>query len=268
MSKKVGYAETKLVKSKAKHKNRFVTLLVCVLSVSFVILISGMLSGVLTVGNFSGLFGGKVNSIIAHSYYMVSMGKYNSKSEAETVASGAAVMGAGAYVWGLDGEFFVVGNIYKTLEEANLVLNNIGGTGNYNVEVKELKFKKVSVEVKDYSTEQIKTILDAIKNLNTIYEKCYDYSLKVDKAEVNTTLVSSELNSIKSDAKIVAAKLDAINSCAVSEVTINVKNAYISVIDALDNAILKVISGNSVNSDLRYLVAKIVVAKYNLYQNI
>lgn len=268
MSKKVSYAETKLVKSKTKHKNVFVTFLVCVLSIASVILLSSMLSGVLTVGNFSNLFGGKANQINAHSYYMVSMGKYGARSEAEAVASGAAVMGASAYVWELDGEFYVVGNIYKSQDEANSVYKNINGTGNYEISIKEIKFKKVSVNVKDYTTEQTKTILDAINNLNTIYEKCYDYSLKVDKSEVNTSLVSSELNSIKSDAKIVSAKLDAINSYAVSEVALNTKNAYISVIDALDNAILKVISGNSVNSDLKCLVAKIVVAKYNLYQNI
>lgn len=268
MSKKVGYAETRLVKSKQKHKNKFVTLMVCVLSLAMVVLLSGVLAGAITVGNFSNLFQNKSNTISAHSYYMVSMGKYNSRSEAEAVASGAAVMGASAYVWELNKMFYVVGNIYKNSSEADSVLKNISGTGNYEISVEEIKFKKLTISNKEYSNEQIKAIVEAIKSLNNIYEKCYDYSLKVDKGEVNTGLVSSELNSIKSEAKITAAKLDAINSYAVSELTINTKNAFISVVDALDNAILKVISGNSVNGDLRCLVSKIVVAKYNLYQNI
>ena len=119
MSKKVGYAETRLVKSKQKHKNKFVTLMVCVLSLAMVVLLSGVLAGAITVGNFSNLFQNKSNTISAHSYYMVSMGKYNSRSEAEAVASGAAVMGASAYVWELNKMFYVVGNIYKNSSEAD-----------------------------------------------------------------------------------------------------------------------------------------------------
>ena len=271
MSKKVSYAETTLVKSRTKKgKFKFLKILgLCLLLVA-IIITAGLLSGVITIGNFNfgSLFFKQSNVIKEHSYYLVSMGKYDNVNEAQSVASGAAVMGAGAYVWELNKSYYVVGNFYKSLDEANSVYNNIKGTGNYNITVEEVKFNKVNLNNKDYNKEQNKVVFDSVKFIDSVYEKCFDYSLKIDKNEVNATLVSSELNNLKSECKIKASKLDTLNSYAVSETTINIKNCYIGIIDALDNAILKVINGSSINSDLRYLVANIVVFKYNLYQNI
>ena len=274
MPKIVEYAEVKRVKSKQKRENkRLKKFFLIVLFLGLVVVVSGFLSGLFSFGGgsstnlFSGLFA-KKNQIASHSYYMVSMGTYNSLAEAESVASGTAVMGAGSYVWFYKSKFYVVGNIYKSISDAEAVYNNIKNTGNYEISVEEIPFKKLTINNSNYTAEQNQTVKGAITFIGSLYEKCYDYALRVDKSEVNTTLVSSELNSLKSEAKIYASKLDAINSYAVSELVLNTKNAYITIIDALDAAILKVIAGNSANSDLKYLVAQVVSAKYNLYQNI
>lgn len=267
MSKKIGYADVSLVKSRAK-KNGIITFFVFTLAIAFVVLLAGVLSGAISVGNFKGLFFKDQNSISTHSYHMVYMAKCDTKSKAESVASGAQVVGAGAYVWELDGEFYVVGSIYKTKEEASAVYNNIKNTGNYEIGVKELNFKKLEVNEKNYSTEQTKSILSAIKSLDEIYDKCFKFSVMVDKGEVNPSFISSELNTIKSEAKVIAAKLDALNSYAASKVSVSTKNAFVFVVDAIDNAVLRTIGGKSANSDLKYLIAKIIAAKYNLYQNI
>ena len=268
MSKKINYAETRLIKSKQNRKfGGFFAILLSILMVGCMVAISGVLSGFLTIADIGLLFNNK-NVINSHSYYMVVMGEYNNLADAETVASGAAVMGAASYVWNNNNKFFVVGNIYKTKEDANKVCEQIKNTANYNIFVKQIDFKKLNISNKNYTTEQLKTIVDSIKFIGTIYEKTYDYGVKIDKNEIAATQVSSELNNIKSQVKIFASKLDSINSVSVSETTINIKNAYIKIVDALDSAILKVINGSSVNKDIKYLTCTIVDAKYNLYQNI
>lgn len=269
MSKpKLKYLETKLIKRKKKSRGKgFKVFIVCLVLVIATIFISGSLGDILKISPISVLFGNNSYEIKEHSYFAVLMGEYNTRAESEAVASGVAVMGAAAYVWELDGKFLVVGNVYKNKSDAEIVLKNVSGN-NYSVSVKEIPFNKISLKEAELTDEQTELLVSAVKFLDTVYERCYDYSVKFDKGEVVATIVSSELNSLKGEVSVWANKLDLINSYMLTNKGVQIKNSYISVGLELEKAVLSVISGNSVNKDLKYLTTAISVAKFNLYKNI
>ncbi len=255
------YHDTKLVKSK-KRKNGFGVILVVVMLICGTIYGAIILSPVLTVGNFSSLFKTKV-SIKAHSYYAVCMGVYDDFNEAQSVASGVSVMGASGYVWKHD-KYYVIGNVYELKTDAENVIKNMGTT-NYKVSVVEIPYNTIKYVDDNLTTEQLGVISQVFTLIDDVFKSCYNYSIRFDKGEVVATVVSSELNTLKGEVKVLSAKLDAINSVAVSSNGIDLKNALISIETELENAVLKVIDGTSTNKDLKYLTVSVAVIKHNLY---
>ena len=170
-------------------------------------------------------------------------------------------------MWEVNNKFLVVGNVYKTKSDAEAVLKNISGN-NYNVSVMEIKYNKLTIKSDKLEDEQEAELLNAVKFLDDLYNSVYDYSIKFDKSEIVATVVSSELNTIKGELKVWASKLDAINSYAVTNQGLAIKNTFVTLIEELDACVLKVINGTSVNKDLKYLVTSVAVEKYNLYNNL
>lgn len=267
MSKNIlRYKDTRFYKSKNK-KGGFKVFIVFILCLAIVVGLSVILGDAINVANFSSLFNVNGVNIKEHSYYAVVMGKYDTETRAQEVASGVSVMGAGAYIWLQDSEYNVIGNVYKSLEDANAVISNISNT-NYTPFVKEIKYNKIKFEVENLTKEQKELVKDAVLIIDKVFDQCYNYSIKFDKGEIVSTVVSSELNTLKGDLIVQASKLDAINSVAVSNETLLIKNAYVSIISQLEATILKVIDGTSVNKDLKYLTTSVSIVKYNLYNSI
>ncbi len=268
MSKKaLRYSNTKLVKHKKVGRKKFGVFLLFALCVCFVIFLAAGFSDALTVGSLSFLFGKNKNVIPEHSYYAVLMGQFETESEAQAVASGASVMGAGAYVWHTDGKFLVVGNVYKNKADAETVLKNISGN-NYNVSIHEIKYTKQKVNNKKLADEHNCELVNAICFLDDLFLKVYNYSVKFDKSEIVSTVLSSELNTLKSEIKVWASKLDSINAFVPTNEGLNIKNTYVSLINEFDSCVLKVINGTSVNKDLKYLTTSVAIQKYNLFNSL
>ena len=268
MSKNIlKYQETRLIKSRKKKGKGWLVLLMCIVMVGGVIMLSSTLSGALTVGNFGFNFSSSALKVKAHSYYAVTMGEYDTLNEAETVASGTSVMGAGSYIWNTDKKYVVIGNVYDNLEDAKKVKDNITDT-NYNIGIREIKYKKVNCDLKELTKEQRTVIKSNLNYINELYDKCYNYSIKYDKGEIVATVVSSELNSLNGNIKVNCSRLDSINSVTVIPPTLKLKNAYVAISNEIDSAVLKVIQGSSTNRDLKYLTTSIAIIKYNLYEQL
>ncbi|MBR2467618.1 MAG: hypothetical protein IKB42_01040 [Clostridia bacterium] len=266
MSKNIlKYKDTKLYR--IRKKNKFFIFILCVSMIVGVIYLSTILGSAIKVGNFNFLFGKNKNSIAKHSYYAVVMGEYDSLNEAQTVASGVSVMGAGGYIWCDDSRYFVVGNVYKTKNEADSVLSNLTNT-KYTPFIKEVVYEKVTLDIDNLTKEQQQVVSDSLAQIDDVFSRSYNYSIKYDKGEIVATVVSSELNTIKGDLTVVASKLDAINTVAVSNQNIYIKNALVSINAELETAVLKVIDGSSTNKDLKYLTTSIALIKQNLYKSL
>lgn len=258
------YQETKPIKSRVKKGKGFLSLLFCLILFGSVIFLASTLSGVLTVGNFNIGFNSTMIKVKEHSYYAVTMGEYDTLADAETVASGTSVMGAGSYIWDNNKKYIIIGSVYDNIDDAKKVKDNITNT-NYTIDIKEIKFNQLKCDLKDLTKEQRKCVKNSLDYINDVYKQCYTYSIKYDKGEVLGTVVSSGLNTLNGNIKVESSRLDSINSVSATTFTLNLKNAYVAMSNQIDSAVLKVIEGSSANKDLKYLATSIAIIKYNLY---
>ena len=127
MPKTSYYDDVKIIKK--SFKSRLKSLLIFSLVIITIMGCFGMaifLSEALTVGNLGALvvYGDTKLKIDKSSMYAVTLGKYVNKEEAVKVALGASVQGASGYVWE-DNEYYVIGNIYSSNEDALKVVENL-----------------------------------------------------------------------------------------------------------------------------------------------
>lgn len=275
MSKKnkVEYSETTLVKRKKEKTNTWDTVKGFLFGggcLALVICFAILFSNLLTVGKFSLVFNQhKSEWMLEESYYYaVMLGEYETEAEANSVGTGASTMGASGYVMKLDGKYYVFGNVYKKESDAKSVKDNITASSNYKAFVKKLVFKKVEIKLPDYTNEQNGVLVDALKFFDKLLDKIYDSIILLDKQETTYTRVSSEINTLKSEAKIIESKLDAINSTNVNEKTMLIKNSYVNLIDVVDNLILNLISSKNSNHLTKYAYCNIIQIKFDLFKSL
>ena len=115
---------------------------------------------------------------------MVILGRYKDYSEANEVALGSTVRGASGYIWQMNGENLVVGNIYSNKQDAEVVKKNISDSM-YKADIVELKFPKIKLNFEDKQNIDVKKIREAIEGIDQIYLELYDNSIKFDSGDTN-----------------------------------------------------------------------------------
>ena len=163
MPKTYYYDDVKIIKKPLKKRLKNIAVffgVVCVLAMVF--WSSMYLSRALSVGNISQtiVFGSTDINIKKHSYYMVILGKYKDYADANEVALGSTLRGASGYIWEMNGENLVVGNIYSNKQDAEVVKKNIGDSV-YKVDIVEIKFPSLKLNFDDKQNSDVKKIRGA-----------------------------------------------------------------------------------------------------------
>ena len=180
MSKNLYYDDVKIIKkplsAKLKLAFKFFLIILTFVACGF---ISVYLSDALTVGNISSLFvyGNKSIKTKETSLYAVTLGEYDTALEAERVGYGANIQGASGYVWE-DEKFWVIGNIYSSISDAEKVVENLKDS-KYNIEIKEIVFPKLALEFDDYENKDVSQIKEVFDLFDKVYENLYDYSSRL-----------------------------------------------------------------------------------------
>lgn len=260
--------DIKLIKRKKPKLQRLKVFTFLALCLGLVIVMPDAISGFLTLGSFSllGMFNQTNVVVKEYTLYSVNMDKFTNYTEAESMASFVSMQGAAAFVWQQDKEYLIIGNVYASKKEAESVKTNLLVT-NPNVFISEINFKKVNLKYEDYSKEQRKIVKNSLNYLTEIGDLLYDYLIKLDKKEITPTTASSYVNAIKSECRIIGTNLDVINSTAIYENTVNIKNAYVKVEDILDELVLKLITNLNINHIIKFSYANILRIKYDLFNN-
>ena len=194
--------------------------------------------------------------------YAVTLGKYVNKEEAVKVALGASVQGASGYVWE-DNEYYVIGNIYSSNEDALKVVENLKES-KYNIAIKEINFPKIDINFDVYENADMGLIKNAFGMIDDIYKLLYDYSIKYDRGDVTHLAVSSGLSSARGELKSIVVKVQSLLNKAESSL-IHLQGSLIKCDELLDEAILKTIDNTSTNYSLKYAIASVIRIKYELY---
>lgn len=228
---------------------------------------AGLMSRVLTVGNISSLvvFGDTRLKIKKSSLFAVTLGFYETRIDAEKVALGANIQGAGGYVWEDDG-FAVVGNVYSSEADAESVITNLKDT-KYKVDIKVIEFPELNLNFDMYDNSDMDIIRKSINIFDNSYARLYDYSIRYDKGEISHLAVSSGISEVRGEVKGSIVQIQNLINKSSSCLSI-VQTSLIKLDEILDQAIIKTIDNSSTNHSLKYAITDIVRVKYDLFQQL
>lgn len=263
------YSDVKILKKPLKHKikNMFkIFLIIAVVVGSYYV--ATCFSSALTVGNLGSfiVYGDTNVKIKAKTYWAVTLGVYDSYDQAQNVALGSTIQGASGYVWEKDNKYYVIGNIYSSLEDANKVIENINGT-NYKADILEICFDKLKMNFDVYANSDMLTINDALEIFDVVYSSLYSYSVMFDKGDISHLAVSSNISNLRGELKGVIINVQNLLNKTESQLK-TVQRYLVGLDEVLDQAILKTIDNTATNYSLKNAIATVIRLKYDMYQNL
>lgn len=265
MSKIKYYSDIKILKKNLKQRIKHILKIFLIFFIVACCFISASyLSTALTVGNLSALivYGDTKLKVNESKLFAVVLGEYDSKDEAENVALGSTVQGASGYIWE-DGKYWVVGNIYESLQDAQKVIENLRDS-KYAATIKEIFFPKLIIDFSMYVNEDMYIINNAFDIFDKIYNTIYDYSIKYDKKEITHLAVSSYVSELRGEIKSIMVNVQNLINKSSSKLK-QVQTALVKIDELLDQTIIKTIDNSSTNYSLKYAIASVVRIKYDLF---
>lgn len=269
MSKNLYYDDVKVIKRGfSKRLKSFFIFFLVVVTIGGVVLASVYLSRALSVGNITSalVFGGTEINIKKHQMYMVTLGEYDTFDDANKVGLGATVQGASGYVWNINSKYVVIGNIYRSKDDADKVKTNLSSS-NYDVQVFTINFPKVKLKF-DYENSEVLKIREGINFLDTVYDVFYDYSIKFDKGTLNNFAISSGISSLRGECKVKITAVQAVLSKYKNTELQKIIDALLKVDEILNITMLKTIDNSTTNYSLKNAISEVINIKFDLYQDL
>lgn len=270
MSRNVYYEDVKIIKKPLALKIKLILSIVVIFLVLGGVVVSAFyISKSITVANLGSLFvyGGTKIKIGESVVYMLSLGEFNNRGDAEKVSLGATVQGASGFVWEKDNRYFVVGSMYKSNEDAEKVKNNLLGSSNYKAEVVQVKYPKINISFDDYENSDVDKIENAISFFDDVYLEVYNWSLKFDKGEINNLAISSGLSSLRGELKGFVSKIQTLLSTPNAKLQY-IQDSLIKLDELMDSAIIRTIDNTGLNYYLKNVFVNVLKIKYDLFGNL
>ena len=262
------YSDVKIIKKPLKERVKLgikIFLFLCVVAGCF--LSATYLSSALTVGNLGAfiVYGDTQKNVDKMVMYAVTLGEYQEKSEAEKIALASTIQGASGYVWESD-NYWVIGNIYSSLSDAEKVVENLKDSG-FGVAIKEIAFPKIKLDFDMYSNENMPTVDKAISSFDNVYAELYDSSIKFDKGELNNLAISSNLSKTRGEIKAIIVAVQNLLNLEDSKLK-DIQASLIKLDELLDQTIIKTIDNSATGYSLKYSIASVVRLKYDLFTDL
>lgn len=271
MSRERYYDDVKIIKKPLKKRiKKFLVFFAIIFMLVGIIISSFYISKSITVGKLGSIFvyGDTSFKISESKMYIVSLGKYASKDEAEKVSLGATIQGASGFVWESGNEYIVVGSMYENLSDAESVKNNLSNTAsNYSISIEEIKFPKITLNFDEYDNKDVAEIKNAVEFCDTLYSDLYNYSIKLDKKEINNLAISSEISALRGKLKSYINKIQSILSLPNAKLSV-IQNSLIAIDELLDTAILRTIDNTGLNYYIKSLFVNVARIKYDMMINL
>ena len=256
--------DIKLIKKNNNFFKRF-----CIFLLSVIVLtclfFSGMLIANLLTNNNLNLFNNKI-SIKSINYYAIHFGEFDTEEEALNCSIWTASSGGSAYVFN-NGKYMVIGQLYRNIDDANIVLSNLNADLTYVPNIAQYKTKKLQLNINNLSNGDKKDINNDIKLIFNTINNMLKISNNLDKNLISNVSASSEVNTLKSKLKVAKVEVESINVNYNSEDLDKLKNFMISVEDCLDVCTIKLLSGENYNSVCKYCACELFFNYYEFAEN-
>ncbi len=257
MSKKIKIPEydgVTVIKRKRSGGTKFLITVGVLCLITGMILVADVFTSYFATGEFKLSLFSTTSQKSRSKYFAVVLAEYDSYDQAENASASTVVGGAGSYVW-QDGEkFLLMANIYSNKADAESVMQNLQDS-QYDAFLKEIEFSNSS-----FSQDIVKEVME---HFDSVYTELYSNSLKLDKKEILYTMASSNINTLKSQTKILLSKV----SLNVSDVDIKERltEGLIKLQDSLESASLKLLYNERNSYVIKYGIVDCVKIKFELY---
>ncbi len=269
MSNLIYYDDVKIIKKPLKQRVKsFFKVFLFIMIVVGCFVGARYLSSALTVGNITSIivYGDTAVKKSKSSLFAVTLGSYDTESEASKVALGSTIQGASGFVWKGSDKYYVVGSVYSSREDASKVIENLSGT-NYSTDILEITFPKLNINFDMYNNSDMPTIDDGIDAFDDVYERLYNYSITYDKGDITHLAVSSGISEMRGEVKGTIVNLQNIINRSTSKATI-MQKYLVKLDEVLDQAILKTIDNTSTNYSIKNAIVSVVRLKYEMYNEL
>lgn len=270
MSRDFYYDDIKIIKKPLKQRVKSSLKIFLIFLFLVGIIVSSLyISKALTDSNLSSVFvyGGRDIKIDSREMYAITLGKYSTREEADRVALGATIQGAGGYVWQNKDDYYVLGNIYNNNDSALLVKGNLKDT-NYSVDILKISMPKIKLNFDEMENKSVAGVRDSINYFYECYDKLYNYCILFDKSEMNNLAISSYISQMRGEVKVCISEMQGlINTTDYSNLQV-VQSGLIKLDELLDQAIIKTIDNSSTSSYLKYAICLCVNIEYSMRQNL
>jgi len=263
---KIYSQDVSLIKRKNSFMKGFATFLAMLLVANIVFWSGVGISYLLSSKGFTWFRSNKIN-VNSVNYYAIIFGDFDTESEALECSIWTSSSGGGAYVFE-ESTFAVVGMIYESIDDANLVISNFSEDLTYSPVVKQYKSTKFSFIVENVSPADKKDIEDVVGLIKTTVDKTLLVSNKIDTNVLSNVSASSEINSIKSEIKIAKSSIDAINSSYNNQYLTELSKYLTKAEDTLDICINKLLTSENYSGVCKYCACELFFNFYNLSKNI
>lgn len=195
--------------------------------------------------------------------YAVSLGAYDTEDKAEEIARNSNVAGAGGYVYFKDEKYHVLGNVYKSKEDAQKVLEGIS-QANYETSIIKLEIPKLKSSFEGATEEDVSLLKEGLSLLDSTFDTLYSVSLKLDTKQMTHIHASTEIQTLSTKWTVLQTKLENQIATHLCNATIIFKTRIVEIERNLDDLADKLLS----NTGTIYVVKYATIRHAYLWQSV
>ena len=159
--------------------------------------------------------------------------------------------GGAGYVLNLNGNCYVVANIYSTSNDAQKVCDNLAQ--NFNASVLNINLSNLVLSA-DYTAEQITELKNSLNLVNHCHQKLYDVCISLDKGEILDAEAKQKLQVFIENCQYQKQNLAKVFADNCDNVVTNVKIFESELISGLNALALS----QNLSIDIKYTIASII----------
>lgn len=199
--------------------------------------------------------------------YMLSLGKSQLESEAQTRASDFQSIGGGGFVWKQEDYYHIISSIYANKNDALLVQSSVKANQGLESEIISVNFKSLTLSG-SFSQEEKKVLLKALGSFYEYYLNIYDIAISLDTLVYNEISARLSVNEVHNSLNVAIDNFNTLFSSPAGELA-RLSSALSSALQESQ----KLCSGTLENSTqtysslLKYRYTKVLKIYYDfLYQ--
>lgn len=183
------------MKDKNKLFNKIFAVVFCTITLSIMLVLADLFSGLITVGGYS--FASENISASEYTVYAVCTSSHNKKILADEVSEAIQLQGGAGYVYTSDKLYYIIAGIYQTKGDAEKVAENIISSRPQTTII-SITAPAITLSSNLAQTEK-NAVSKSISLFKSMYKDLYDLAVSLDTALIDEISARLQVNQLSSN---------------------------------------------------------------------